>query len=127
MNFYSIKLAARRPRADAVQFLLSTGFENSYKDETCTVDIDHLVHEYMLFGPPHSMRQPFASEVDLESSLLWLQENGYIFLAGDNTIALCREAHPSHSKASAFSLCQAVDKALVRLGGGSFTHTAAAV
>jgi hypothetical protein len=115
MNFYNISHAALRPRSDAIQFLLSSGFEHSMQKDSCTVDIDYLVHEYMLFGPPHSVRWPFPSELDLESSLLWLQENGYIFLSGDSTIALCREAHPTHSKASAYSLCQAVDTALEHL------------
>lgn len=125
MNFYSITRAAAHPRADAIQFLLSTGFEHSLQKDACTVDIEYLVHEYMLFGPPHSARQPFPSEIDLESSLLWLQDNGYIFLSGDNGIALCREAHPLHSKASSRTLCQAIDNALFRLKAQPLQHATA--
>ena len=113
MNRTNIMLAARKPRADAVQFLLSVGLEDSRINDTELVSLDYLVHNYMLFGPEHSARSPFPSEEDLASSLVWLQRNGYIFLAGDDVISMNKE-FGSRSLFSTRLLCQAIEAALDR-------------
>lgn len=114
MNTTNIMLAARKPRADAIQFLLSVGLERSKLRDSELVSLDYLVHDYMLFGPEHSGRSPFPSEEDLASSLVWLQRNGYLFLAGDDVVSMNKELG-SKSPFSARLLCLAVEQALQRL------------
>lgn len=113
MNMANIMLGARKPRPDAIQFLLSVGLEQSRLKDSELVSLDYVVHNYMLFGPEHSARSPYPAEEDLASSLVWLQRNGYIFLAGDDVITMNKEL----SSASLFSarlLCQAIEAALER-------------
>jgi hypothetical protein len=114
MNRNNILFAARKPRADAIQFLLSVGLDRCRLDGTELVGLDSLVHDYMLFGPEHSARSPFPSEEDLTSSLVWLQRNGYLFLAGDDVISLTKE-YGGSSPFSTRLLCNAVEGALDRL------------
>lgn len=114
MNLTNVMFSARKPRADAIQFLLSTGLQRSRLHDSDLVSLDYLVHDYMLFGPEHSGRSPFPSEDDLASSLVWLQRNGYVFLAGDDVISMNKELG-SKSPFSARLLCMAVEGALERL------------
>jgi len=118
MNLTNVILAARKPRADAIQFLLSVGLQRSRLLDSDLVSLDYLVHDYMLFGPEHSGRSPFPSEDDLASSLVWLQRNGYIFLAGDDVISMNKELG-SKTPFSARLLCLAIDGALERLEANS--------
>lgn len=114
MNQTNVLVGARKPRADAIQFLLSVGLLRSKLHDSDLVSLDYLVHDYMLFGPEHSSRSPFPSEEDLASSLVWLQRNGYIFLAGDDVISMNKELG-NRSLFSTRLLCKAIEGALERL------------
>lgn len=114
MNTTNVMLAARKPRADAIQFLLSVGLDHCKIDGSDYVNLDYLVHDYMLFGPEHSGRHPFPAEEDLASALVWLQRNGYLFLAGDDIICLNKELG-GKTLYSTRLLCIAIEQALERL------------
>lgn len=114
MNITNVMLGARKPRSDAIQFLLSVGLERCRIDNSEYVNLDFLVHDYMLFGPEHSARNPFPTEEDLASALVWLQRNGYLFLAGDDVVCLSKELGAKKIY-SARLLCMAVEGALERL------------
>lgn len=113
MNTTNVLLAAKKPRTDAIQFLLSIGLEQSRMQDSELISLDYLLHNYLLFGPEHSARSPFPSEEDLASSLVWLQRNGYIFLAGDDVISMNKE-QGSMSLFSTRLLCSAIEAALER-------------
>lgn len=110
----AVMLGARKPRADVVHFLLSTGLEQSTDKDGDVISLETLVHHYMLFGPEHSGRYPFASEEDLASALIWLQRNGYLFLAGDDSVTMNR-ARGLTSPSTARALCAALEGAVTRL------------
>jgi|GEM_PF-6271630 len=114
MNQTNVLMGARKPRADAIQFLLSVGLVRSRLHNSDLVSLDYLVHNYMLFGPEHSSHSPFPSEDDLASSLVWLQRNGYIFLAGDDVISMNNE-RGGRSLSSTRLLCRAIEEALERV------------
>ncbi len=124
MNQTNIMIGARKPRADCIQFLLSVGLDRCRLDGTELVSLDYLVHDYMLFGPEHSARNPFPSEEDLASSLVWLQRNGYLFLAGDDVVSLSKE-YGGSTPFSSRLLCKAVEAALDRLESPAVERTPA--
>ena len=119
----AVMLGARKPRADVVHFLLSTGLEESMDKDGEIISLESLVHHYMLFGPEHSARYPFASEEDLASALVWLQRNGYLFLAGDDAITLNR-ARGLETPRTARVLCAAFEMTVDRLKQGMTTKLA---
>lgn len=122
MNTTSVLMAARKPRADVIQFLLSIGCLQQRADQFEIVNIDDVVLEYMEFGPEHSARYPFPETDDLVSGLIWLQRNGYLFLVGDDAITL-NHALGQEMQFSIRALCQAVDASLVRLSAVSAGET----
>lgn len=114
MNYSKILALSRKPRADIIQFLLSVGLMNSTNNGTDTISLDKVVTEFMLYGPTHSVVDPFPDEDDLTSSLVWLQKNGYLFVSGDDSVSLNRETG-SRSSFSTHLLFNAVQGALDRL------------
>lgn len=128
MNYSKIISLSRKPRADIIQFLLSVGLSKATNYGTDIISLDRVVHEFMLYGPMHSMSKPFPDEEDLTSSLVWLQKNGYLFISGDDTLSMNRE-RGSRSSFSTHLLFSAVQGALERLNGlrpsqNTFVHTA---
>jgi len=122
MNTTNVLAAARKPRADVIQFLLSVGLEQSSSPDSELISLDSVLHNYLLFGPEHSARSPFPSEEDLASALVWLQRNGYIFLAGDDVISANKELG-SRSLFSTRLLCKAIEAALERQESTDYSNT----
>ena len=114
MNITDVMLAARKPRADVVQFLLSVGLLQSERGVSGVVSLDEVVREYLCFGPEHTARYPFPVAEDLASGLVWLQRNGYLFLAGDDALTLNRAQGFGKTKYSTRMLCMAIEAAMAR-------------
>lgn len=45
------------PRSDIVQFILKDCYAHESEDNTQFVDLDTIVHDFMLYGPAHSNRE----------------------------------------------------------------------
>lgn len=109
-------MAQNGARPEVIQFILKDCDEHEKNKDTLLVQLDDVVHDYMLFGPPHSNSDPFPSEQDLSKSMEWLQLNNYIFLAGDDKIATSRSNFEQDDKKFSLKMLKsAINQSLYRL------------
>lgn len=101
---------------DCVKYILSYCYRKELESNRQLINLDDVVHDFMLYGPQHSIVDPFPSKQDFTNSMSWLQKNGYIFLAGDNSIATRPLEKPKDKRFLMELLSQALHDSFNRLG-----------